>query len=101
MDALEYAHDVGLKAIAIVCDQESSQARLWRELRVSPQAPWILHPLTGENVYIVPDPVHLLKSIRNNLMNHPIQVSLYPACSCFRVKVDIAVLRCLWRSWQS
>ena len=76
MDALHYAHDIGMKVIAVVCDQESSQARLWRELHVSPQRPFVLHPVTGEEVYIMPDPVHLLKSIRNNFINHAIQVSI-------------------------
>lgn len=75
MAALKYTNDVGLKTIAIVCDQESSQTRLRRELKVTANNPLIHHPATGEPVFIMPDPVHLLKSIRNNLMNHPIQVS--------------------------
>ena len=74
MKGLTYCTDIGLTVISVVCDQESSQRRLWRELGVSATAPGIHHPVTGNLVYVLPDPVHLLKGIRNNLMNHPVQV---------------------------
>lgn len=75
MDAISSCHDVGLTVLAVICDQESSQCRLWKELNVTPQRPGFCHPLTGEMVYVLPDPVHLLKGIRNNLMRHRVVVS--------------------------
>ena len=75
MDALRYCASVCVKVIAVVCDQEASQTRLWREMEVSPENPGFQHPTTGDVVFVLPDPVHLLKSIRNNLMNHAVQVS--------------------------
>ena len=75
MEALIFCNDVGLTVVATVCDQESSQCRLWKELGVTPQTPGFPHPVTRDTVYVVPDPVHLLKGIRNNLMKYPIVVS--------------------------
>ena len=75
MNALHLCHDVGLTVLAVVCDQESSQCRLWKELHVTPQVPGFQHPVTKQMVFVVPDPVHLLKGIRNNLMNHRVVVS--------------------------
>ena len=80
MAALRYTHEVGLHTIAVIRDQETSQTRLWRELEVTPQNPGIRHPVTGGIVFIMPDPVHLLNGIRNNLINHPIQVNNVTLC---------------------
>lgn len=77
MAALKYCSDVGLTVLGVICDQESSQTRLWRELGVTPSNPGFKDPVTGDFVFVLPDPVHLLKSIRNNLMNHPVEVSVY------------------------
>ena len=93
MAALQYTHDVGLRVIAVVCDQETSQLRLWREMDVSPQKPYIMHPNTGEQVFVMPDPVHLLKSVRNNLMNHPVQVRNLYLCVDFLKTAPPHVLR--------
>ena len=74
LEALAYCHEAGIVVTAVVCDQETSQTRLWREMGVTPDEPSIPHPSTGGKVYYLPDPVHLLKSLRNNFMNYNIQV---------------------------
>jgi hypothetical protein len=44
-------------------------------LKVSSDRPFFLHPRTDEPVYVVFDPPHLLKCLRNNLMSYDIEVS--------------------------
>jgi len=75
--ALEFCAESGLKVIAVVCDQETSQVKLWRELGVSPLKPFLIDPTNGQKISIIPDPPHLLKNLRNNLMRYDIQVSRY------------------------
>lgn len=74
--ALQFCAESGLKVICVVCDQESSQMKLWRELGVSPSTPYIVDPDKGHKICVLPDPPHLLKSLRNNLMKHDIQVCM-------------------------
>lgn len=73
---LRFCNEAGLKVIAIVCDQETSQVRLWRELGISPTRPFIIDPAHGHKISIIPDPPHLLKNLRNNLMKYDIQVCM-------------------------
>ena len=45
-------------------DQEASQWKFLKTQKVCPEKP--LFKVQDENVFIVPDPPHLLKNIRNN-----------------------------------
>lgn len=74
--ALKFCSDSGLKVICVVCDQESSQMKLWKELGVSPSTPFIIDPAKHHKISILPDPPHLLKNLRNNLMKYDIQVCI-------------------------
>ena len=76
-DAIRFCAEAELRLIAIVCDQETTQMRLWRELSVttdSPYTPSIHEPQTRHQIAILPDPPHLLKNMRNNLMRYNIEV---------------------------
>ena len=74
--ALKFCADSGLHVIAVVCDQESSQMKLWKELGVSSSRPFLVDPTKGHKISIIPDPPHLLKNLRNNLMKYDIQVCI-------------------------
>lgn len=75
--ALHFCAQSGLKVISVVCDQESSQMRLWKELGVTPSRPFLVDPANGHKITIIPDPPHLLKNLRNNLMKYDIHVCIH------------------------
>ena len=65
-----------MTVVAIVCDQETNQMRLMKELGVTPQSPFLVHPTGGQRIAVIPDPPHLLKNLRNNLMKYDIEVRI-------------------------
>lgn len=75
--ALQYCSDANLTVIAIVCDQETSQVRLMREMGVTIHTPFINDPAGDHHkIAVIPDPPHLMKNFRNNLMKHDIEVRI-------------------------
>lgn len=58
-----------------ICDLDPQQQRLSRLLEVTAGHPFFNHPVTGEPVFFLYDPPHLLKSLRNALVNHDIEFS--------------------------
>lgn len=66
---LSHLENVGLSVKAIICDQSTTNTRALKELGVSVDAPYF-HTASGEKVFAVYDPPHLLKSLRNNLLSH-------------------------------
>jgi hypothetical protein len=74
-EALHYCKKANLTVVAIVCDQEASQTRLFKELGVTPQSPFLVDPNGPQNIAVILDPPHLLKNFRNNLMKYDIVVS--------------------------
>lgn len=71
MECLRAAHDAGVKVIALVCDQESTQWALLKKM-VTSEHPYFNHPSTGDPVYVVIDIPHCLKNTRNALKNYDI-----------------------------
>ena len=65
----------GLRCRGIICDQEPSNVSLFRKAGVSPETPYYLCPSSGQRIFIIYDPPHLLKSTRNNLMTSDFLVS--------------------------
>lgn len=45
-------------------------------LNVSVDKPFIFHPCTGQKVHVMFDPPHLIKCLRNNLINNKITVQV-------------------------
>lgn len=63
--------DIGLRVVALVCDQEPSHCVLYKLLGISVAQPWFLAE-SGNRVYGLYDVPHLIKNVRNNLLNYDI-----------------------------
>ena len=67
----------GAKIIQIVSDMGGSNRGLWRELGVSAQRPFFEHPLDESRIiFVMADPPHLIKLVRNNLLTHGFDLPL-------------------------
>ena len=65
--------NAGYFVVNIVCDQECNQQKLFGQLKITPDAPYVAHPKDKtRKLYFLFDVPHLLKNIRNNLMNYNI-----------------------------
>ncbi|PAA60200.1 hypothetical protein BOX15_Mlig018125g3 [Macrostomum lignano] len=71
-ECLTASHMAGIKVVALVADQESTQ---WAHLsrRADTANPFLRHPVTGEPVYVIVDIPHCLKNTRNALMKNDIK----------------------------
>ncbi len=67
-ECISRLHKCGLKVVALVSDQGSNFSNLLLYLKVTPQRPFFIHE--GQKIYALPDPPHLIKSIRNCLHDH-------------------------------
>ena len=57
--------ELGLEVKTVVCDQGSNNVKAVKALGVSEDRPYFWH---GDNkIFLIYDPPHLIKSIRNNL----------------------------------
>ena len=62
---------VGLRVHACVTDMGPENRRLWKELGVSPDRPFIMHPCDNDsNIFFLADAPHMLKLIRNHIIDH-------------------------------
>lgn len=66
-DCLVKCHQMGVMIICFVCDQETTQFALLKSQGVSMDHPYLVHPSTGEKVFVVIDIPHCLKNTRNAL----------------------------------
>ena len=71
-NAMIHLHTTGLTVRCLVCDQSSSNIRALKFLEFSLLKQQITHPTTEAKVYIIFDPPHLIKNVRNNLIKHDI-----------------------------
>jgi hypothetical protein len=60
---------MGLFVAAIVCDQESSHRSCLTDLNVTTAKP-SFQSVSGRTVYVLHDPPHLIKNVRNNLLTY-------------------------------
>jgi hypothetical protein len=76
--------EINLKVKVIVLDQESSQRSTFKYgFGVSPEEPWLHLPDDAINrIYVIWDPPHLLKNIRNNLKRHNLKVLKIKKTNC-------------------
>lgn len=64
----------GLLVVNIVCDQECNQQKLFRQLNVTAENPFVVHPIdNSRKLYFLYDVPHLIKNIRNNFINYDIK----------------------------
>lgn len=68
-NCIEKLQGIGLNIKVVVCDQGSNNRSFVEKAeKVSTGTPFF--KVNNENVYVVYDPPHLMKNIRNNLMKH-------------------------------
>lgn len=65
---LSVAKDLGLKICATSCDQGSSNRRVYSHFNVSTSYPYFMYE--NQKIYALYDVPHLIKSLRNNLLNY-------------------------------
>ena len=66
------------QVVSVVCDMEKRQVQcMTKTFNITPETPSFNHPDTNEPVFGHFDPPHLIKCLRNNLMNYDILVSKY------------------------
>uniref|UniRef100_A0A182XQ36 THAP-type domain-containing protein n=1 Tax=Anopheles quadriannulatus TaxID=34691 RepID=A0A182XQ36_ANOQN len=71
---IEKLSAIGVNVAAIVSDNGSSNIGCWNELGAHNfTKPYFEHPVTKKNVYIIPDTPHLLKLLRNWLVDYGFQ----------------------------
>ena len=73
-DAVSELKQIGFYVDGIVMDQESSQWKWVGSMRVSPDTPWVVHSQVKS--FIIPDPPHLIKNLRNNFMDKDIAFTI-------------------------
>lgn len=62
-------HDASFTVVACVSDCGGGNVGLWRELSISIDKTYFLNPVTGNKIYMFADVPHLLKLIRNWLID--------------------------------
>ena len=60
--------DIGLNVRVIVCDQGSNNRSMIKSLNVTPESPFFAND--GNKIFVMFDPPHLIKNIRNNFRKH-------------------------------
>ena len=69
--AIKVAEEAGLIIVSIVCDQETAHQKALKDLKMTEEKTWFLSS-SGRKVYAMHDTPHLIKNLRNNLMNYNI-----------------------------
>ncbi|CAB3980293.1 Transposable element P transposase [Paramuricea clavata] len=67
-EAIDKVTAIGLTVTAIISDLGSNFIKLARELNITPEKPWFMH--NGVRIIYIFDPPHLIKAVRNNMMNY-------------------------------
>lgn len=67
--AITLLHDINVSVLAVTCDGLSTNFAMAKEfganIAVDNMKPYFAHPVTGNNVYIILDPCHMIKLVRN------------------------------------
>jgi len=60
----------GFNVVAVTSDMGPTNIFLWNSLNITPTKNSFLHPDSGKNIHFFADVPHLLKLIRNNIIDH-------------------------------
>jgi hypothetical protein len=67
-------HDTGFNVRTVICDNHASNVSaydsLMRDYGVDEKTKAIIHPSSKKKIYLMYDAVHLIKNVRNNLLNY-------------------------------
>ena len=69
--AVSLLEGIGLHVVAVVCDQEASHRQLYAALGATTEQPWFASS-GGRRVYTMFDIPHIIKNLRNNMINYDI-----------------------------
>lgn len=69
MSIIEKMHNIGYNIVAIVSDMGPSNMGLWNNLEISITNTAFEHPCTQRQIHVFLDVPHLLKLIRNHLLD--------------------------------
>ena len=72
--AVSLLEKTGLQVVAVVCDQEISHRLMFKCLGASVSQPWFMSA-NNNKVFVMYDVPHLVKNLRNNLLNHDIIIN--------------------------
>lgn len=62
-------HKINYTVVGMVSDCGGGNRGLWNDLNISPEKFWFNHPISDEKIYVIPDAPHLLKLLRNWLLD--------------------------------
>ena len=69
LDCIEKVEETGLRVVVFICDKGTNNRQMLTELNVKPDQPYFI-TRDGEKVFVLYDPCHLVKNIRNNMKKH-------------------------------
>ena len=76
-DAIDKVEGIGLNVVVVMSDLGSNFQSLAKHLGVTPEQPWFIH--NKKKYYLIFDPPHLIKCIRNNLMKYTFRFGQHTA----------------------
>ncbi len=76
-EAIDKLEGIGLTVVVVISDMGSNFQSLANHLNITPENPWFIH--NNQKYFVMFDPPHLLKCVRNNLMNYPFKFGMYTA----------------------
>ena len=71
-DVISKLENIGLNVLGVVSDIGSNFQKFVRELGITPAHPWFMH--NGKKIFFIFDTPHIIKAIRNNLINYNFHV---------------------------
>ena len=74
-ETITIIQETGLHIRCIVCDQGATNIAALRLLGFSKNSPYFPNPSIDRKIHVIFDPPHLIKSIRNNLQRHNIDIN--------------------------
>ena len=76
-EAINKLEGIGLDVVVVMSDQGSNFHSLAKRLKVTPDQPWLIH--NNKMYFLMFDPPHLIKCVRNNLMKYSFQFGQHVA----------------------
>jgi Transposase protein len=68
-ESISLLHEASFTVVSCVSDMGTSNQGLWKELGITYEKPYFLHPKTKEKITMFADVPHLLKLTRNWLLH--------------------------------
>ena len=76
-EAIDKVKGIGLNVVVVLSDVGSNFQSLDNSLCITPENPWFIHK--GQKYFLMVDPLHLMKCVRNNLMKYTFKFKNYQA----------------------